>query len=208
MTTVIDAGSGAARLQQCGHWLRVRSRSWARIGIRVLLAAIFAGPVSGLSQTAAELRDHDRQRARERAAAPELVRAFAEVIGCNVGFDPANVMRWHGNPEVRYIALVTLDAGCSGGSRSWRPVFVALRAGAHGKLYVNPAYSAPEFTSPAFPQVVDSIFSVGTAIHFAARSAMPGDPDSHPSQRWTGTVMLTASGWSFHRDAPGMPPAG
>lgn len=59
-------------------------------------------------------------------------------MGCNVVFDHANVVHWHGNPEIRHVALVTLDVDCSGGSRNWRPLLIALRAGAHGKLYVNP----------------------------------------------------------------------
>lgn len=164
--------------------------------------------VHGTSQTAAELRDHDRLAARERAA-PERVQAFAQTMGCNVVFDHANVVvRWHGNPEIRHVALVTLDAGCSGGSRSWRPLLIALRAGTHGNLYVNPEYSAPGFTSAAFPQAMDSISSVGGTVRFFGRRAMPGDPDSHPSRQVTGTVFLTASGWTPHRDSSGIPPAG
>lgn len=197
-----------ARTQPLVSIAQGRSRPWIRVGNHVLLAAIFAWPVHGLSQTAAELRDHDRLAAWERAAAPERVGAFAQAMGCNVLFDHANVVRWHGNPEIRHVALVTLDAGCSGGSRSWRPLLIALRAGTRGKLCVNPEYSAPGFTSPAFPQAMDSISSVGGTVRFSGRRAMPGDPDSHPSREVTGSLFLTASGWAPHRGSSGIPPAG
>ena len=158
---------------------------------------ILSHPICGWSQTADEIKDWDQRVAMERAALPKLVKTFSDAIGCNVTFDPRNVVRWHGDPQVSYVALVALDEGCSGGSRSWRSVFVAIRTGAYGKLYINLKYSSPEFTSFRFPQTIDSISSLDDKVTFLGRRVKPGDPDSSPSERVSGVIFWSGTNWSF-----------
>jgi hypothetical protein len=61
---------------------------------------------------------------------------------------------------------------------------------------------------PCEPHVLLGESFSGGRVPFSGRRAMPGDPDSHPSRQVTGTVFLTASGWTPHRDSSGIPPAG
>ena len=127
-----------------------------------------------------------------------MVRSYANAIGCEVRFDPRNVVRWEGAPGVRYVALVTLDEGCSGGSRSWRTVLVGVREGAAGRLFVHAGASLPERTSAQFPQWIDSIRNTADGVRFVGHVAQGDEPDNRPSKRVSGTVVWSGQEWAVH----------
>jgi hypothetical protein len=163
----------------------------------VAMLTVLLGCVSmpAWAQTAEDIRVWDEARARELKRLPKVVRSYAESIGCRVAIEPTNVLRWDGPPEVKYIALISIDAGCAGGSRSSRSIFVAVREGAGGKLYVHGTYSLPELTSMRFPRWMDSISSTKHGIRFAGRVMRADDPDNKPSRRVSGTVGWSGQGW-------------
>ena len=146
-------------------------------------------------QTADDIRAWDEMRANELRRLPERVRSYAESIGCNVEFEPRNIVRWEGTPGIRYVALITLDDGCAGGTRNWRSAFVAVREGAHGKLYVHSEYSSPEVTSMQFPQLIDVLYNTAHGVRFVGRVTQDNDPANRPSKRVVGTVAWSDRGW-------------
>ncbi len=162
-----------------------------------VLALLFLGtPLTGWAQTAEELRAWDETRAAELKRLPRVVRSYANSIGCAVWFDPKNVVRWEGTPGVEYVALISLDEGCAGGSRSWRSVLVAVHEGAWGKLFVHAKYSLPELTSMQFPQMIDSLYNTKDGVRFVGRIPQGNDPDNVPTKRVSGTVAWSGQEWT------------
>lgn len=162
-----------------------------------VVAFLFLGiPLPGWSQTAEEIRVWDETRARELARLPVVVRSYAHSIGCHVWFKPENVVRWEGIPEIKYVALISLDDGCAGGSGTWKSVLVAVREGASGKLYVHPAYSLAELTSMQLPQMIDAIYNTEHGVRFVGRIPQGDDPNNNPSKRVSGTVVWSGKEWT------------
>ena len=154
-------------------------------------------PLPAWPQTADEIRAWEAMRARELERLPVAVRSYANSIGCAVTFRPKDVVRWEGAPmEVKYVALISLDEGCAGGSGTWRSTFVAVREGAYGKLFVHARYSAPELTSMQFPQLIDAIYTTRKGVRFVGRIPQAGEPDSGPSKRVGGTVAWSGQEWA------------
>lgn len=155
-------------------------------------------PLSGLAQTAKDIEDWEQKKRQELTTLPKVVRAYANSIGCSVNFEPENVVRWQGNPrDVSYLALIAIDVGCAGGSASWRSLFLAIRRGAYGKLYVYPEYSLPDLTSSKFPQAIDSIVSTKEGIRFSGRFVQGNDLGNNPSRQVTGMVVWSGTKWAF-----------
>lgn len=155
-------------------------------------------PLSSLAQTAKDIEDWEQKKREELAILPKTVQSYASSIGCNVTFDPKNVVRWQGNPTgVSFLALIAIDVGCAGGSASWRSFFVAIRRGAYGELYVYPEYSLQDLTSSRFPQTIDSIVSSEEGVRFSGRVVQGNDPGNNPSQQVTGVVVWSGAEWTF-----------
>lgn len=162
----------------------------------IVLMALLCSPLSGWSQTAHELREWEVIKVRGVERLPDAVRAYANSIGCNVSFNPNNIARWKGDPGVRYIALVTIDEGCSGGSGSWRSIILGVRQGANATLFIHPDYSLPKLTSEAFPQMIDSISATEHGVRFAGRVAQAHDNQNNPSKPVTGTIVWAGKEWA------------
>lgn len=167
-----------------------------RKDVAVLALLLLSVSSPGRAQTGEDLRAWDQMRARELERLPGVVRAYANSIGCEVAFTPKNVVRWEGAPGVQYVALVALDVGCSGGSRSRRSVLMGVREGAWGKLFVDATYSLPELTSMQFPQLIDSLYNTKDGVRFVGRIPQGDDPDNRPSRRVSGTVVWSGREWT------------
>lgn len=160
------------------------------------LLMLACSPLPCSAQSAGDIKQWEQKRREELAALPRTVRAYADSIGCAVAFEPKNVVRWGGQPEgIHYLALVTIDSGCAGGSRSWRSIFIAIHEGAYGKLYVHPAYSHSGVTSGRFPQAIDSIASSNGEVRFSGRLVQENDPGNRPSRQTGGTVIWSGVEW-------------
>jgi len=157
----------------------------------IVLMSPLCSPLLGWAQTAHELSEWEVIEARVVERLPDIVSSYASSIGCNVSFNPNNIARWKIDPEVRYIALVTLDEGCSGGSRSWRSIILAVRQGANATLFIHPDYSLPKLTSEAFPQMIDSISATEHGVRFAGRVPQAHDNQNNPSRPVAGTIVWT-----------------
>lgn len=154
-------------------------------------------PLSGLAQTAKDIEDWEQKKQQELAMLPKVVQSYASSIGCNVTFDPKNAVHWQGNPkDVSYLALISIDVGCAGGSASWRSLFLAIRQGSYGKLYIYPEHSLPDLTSSKFPQTIDSIVSSEEGVHFSGRVVQGNDPGNNPSRHVTGMVVWSGVDWT------------
>lgn len=162
----------------------------------VTLIALLCCPLFGWAQTPDDLREWKALEAKAVAALPDVVRSYANSIGCNVSFESSNIARWTGNPAVHYIALVTLDEGCSGGTRSWRSIIVAVRRGANAALFINPDYSLPMLTSEEFPQMIDTLSATKDGVRFVGRSPQGQDSSNNPSRPITGKVVWTGEKWA------------
>ena len=124
-------------------------------------------PLSCFAQTAEDIEGWEQKKQKELSVLPEIVRSYANSIGCNVSFEPRNVVRWQGQPrDVSYLALIAIDVGCAGGSASWRSLLLAIREGEYGKLYVYPEYSLPDLSASKFPQFIDSIVNSEEGVRF------------------------------------------
>lgn len=153
-------------------------------------------PSSGWAQTAGDIRAWDEMRARELERLPKTVRSYANSIGCSVTFRPGDVVHWEGVPsEIKYLALISLDEGCAGGSATWRSTLLAVREGEYGKLFVHARYSLPELTSMNFPQLIDSIYNTASGVRFVGRIPQADDPANRPSKRVSGTVIWSGKEW-------------
>lgn len=159
--------------------------------------ALFCCPLLGSAQTPHERREWQAMEARGIEGLPDVVRSYANSIGCNVSFDSSNVARWKGNPGVHYIALVTLDEGCSGGTRSWRSIILAVRRGANASLFIHPDYSLSKLTSEAFPQMIDSISATKDGVRFTGRIPRARDDHNNPSRHVTGKIVWTGKEWAM-----------
>ncbi|MCD9088385.1 hypothetical protein [Stenotrophomonas sp. SY1] len=152
-------------------------------------------PAVCVAQATKEIEAWDQTGRSELATLPTVVRAYANSIGCNVWFDPKNVVRWQGEPGgIRYLALISMDVGCAGGSRSWRSAFIALREGASRKLYVDPEFSGE--TPAEFPQTMDSLVNTNEGVRFIGRVWRPGDTDNRASLVVRGKVAWSGSDWT------------
>lgn len=165
--------------------------------ICLVLMMMLGTPLSAGSQTAHDIKAWEERKAEALKQMPEVVESYANSIGCNVSFKPRNFVRWQGDPGVRYIALVSLDESCAGGSASWRSIVIALREGAHAKLLVHPGYSLPELTSPRFPQLIDSISTTPHGVRFAGRVPDADDPQNMPSEAVSGIIVWSGTEWTF-----------
>lgn len=161
------------------------------------LLMLACAPLSCPAQSVEDIEQWEQKRQGELAALPRTVRAYADSIGCAVAFEPRNVVRWRGQPEgVHYLALIAIDSGCAGGSRSWGSIFIAIHEGAYGKLYVLPAYSHSGVISGRFPQAIDSIISNNGEVRFSGRVAQGNDPGNRPSRQTGGTVIWSGIEWA------------
>lgn len=165
----------------------------------IAFMALLCSPLLAWAQTAHELREWEAIKARAFERLPGTVLSYASSIGCNVSFNPNNIVRWKEEPGVRYIALVTLDVGCSGGSRSWRSIVLGIRQGANAALLIHPDYSLPALTSNAFPQMIDSISATSHGVRFAGRVPQRNDSANSPSRRVEGTIGWNGKGWDVRR---------
>jgi hypothetical protein len=128
-------------------------------------------------------------------AISKLVVSYGKTLGCEVHIDKRNIVAYTlGNEEV-FVALYSLDLGCSGGTAMSRPAFAAVGRGAYGTLHVRPEYSSPRQTSDDFPQVTYQLFSKRGQLRYRANSLDAKDALCCPSIPVEGTVIFRDGFW-------------
>lgn len=98
---------------------------------------------------------------------PKLVEQYATSIGCGFGMNPENVVKFTLNDS--FVVLFSLDVGCSGGNKMYRPVFAVVQHGAYFTTFINSDYSNPNQTSQKFPQQTFSLYSQDGKIFYRAK---------------------------------------
>jgi hypothetical protein len=127
-----------------------------------------------------------------------VVTQYVKTLGCAVAIDKRNIVRFSIDGEPRFVALYSLDEGCSGGSAMSRPAFAVIEASPMGGFYIKPMYSAPEATSDAFPPIIDRLFVRGGQLRFEGRALGPNDALCCASMRVEGAVAFRAGHWIFN----------
>jgi hypothetical protein len=173
-----------------------RSSTWLFVWVGFLLIEGTCRADSDASIAEYERYVHS-QRAKAVVAIPRVVRKYGEVLGCAFTMNQSNVVPYALGDGREFVALFSIDEGCSGGSAMSRPVFVALRWGGIGMwdLFIDPNYSLP-MQSAAFPQTVTRIYTAGDELRFEALELQASDPLCCPSKRVSGRVVWTSNGWA------------
>jgi hypothetical protein len=138
----------------------------------------------------------DRIKAAE-ANIPAVIEQYATSIGCAFHMEQRNIVPYmlKGNPV--FVAVISLDNLCTGGSAMSRPVFVIVEHGGPAdSIVVNAEYSAPHQTSEDFPQTVTDLFlKDGELWYKALEHDFTKDALCCPSVPVTGRVVCKNGAW-------------
>lgn len=100
-----------------------------------MLLGMLAFPALGLAESEEafqkHLGEHDAIRQEAVRHIPRLIETYASTVGCAFSWNPANVVPYQLDGKDVFVALYSLDVGCSGGSRRTRHAapLAARRAG-------------------------------------------------------------------------------
>jgi hypothetical protein len=128
-------------------------------------------------------------------AIAKLVVSYGKTLGCEVHLDKNNIVPYSLDNEELFVALYSLDLGCSGGTAMSRPAFTVVGRGAYGTLHVRPEYSSPKQTSNEFPQVTYQLFSKGGQLRYRAKALDAKDALCCPSIPVEGEVIFRRGVW-------------
>jgi len=125
-----------------------------------------------------------------------VVEQYATSLGCIFHINPNNIVSYKLNRDIVFVALYSLDLGCSGGSNMSRPAFVVIRAGAYNTYLVDPRYSSPLQTSSNLPQHLNEIFIKNDEIWYKAlKHDFSKDPICCPSIQIEGRIKYKNGLW-------------
>jgi len=128
-----------------------------------------ATPIIAADSTDKEFQELKLQGNEAVKNIPNLIEQYANTLGCEFNMNPQNVVEYTIDSKKRFVALFSLDVGCSGGSSMSRPVFVALTSElSYPKIFIDAKYSAPNQTSDDFPQTITSIFLKDNKLWYSA----------------------------------------
>jgi len=102
---------------------------------------------------------------------PNIVERYALSFGCEFNMQKRSVVELTHWKEISYLAVYSLDLGCSGGSAMSRPYFVVLSNHDRTRprnIFVNPKYSLPAQTSEGFPQTITGLYIKNEKIYYSA----------------------------------------
>jgi len=135
------------------------------------------------------------RKAEERI--PAVIEQYATSIGCAFYMEKNNVVPYVIDRRQSFVAVFSLDDGCTGGSAMSRPVFVVVRhGGPTTSIVVNAEYSAPHQTSSDFPQVITDLFlKDGELWYKALEFDFKKDANCCPSVPVTGRVVYKNGKW-------------
>jgi hypothetical protein len=117
---------------------------------------------------------YEKQRASDKRIAlkniPKIIEQYASTLGCNVYFEPKNVVEYQIENKTVYVGLLGIDTGCSGGSAMGRPFIVTLTWGLsyNYSLYVDSKYSLPHQTDE-LPQNMSRIYVHNNKLWYEAK---------------------------------------
>jgi hypothetical protein len=161
-------------------------------------AALFLSSIC-LAESEAELNAHIRQHDAEMKAGlrriPEVVARYGNALGCQFTMNPANVAPYTLGTRNGYVALFSLDEGCSMGSAMSRPVIVFLEQSQNATPYVKASYSAPGQTSPQLPVNMQRLYLRGTELWYSGLASKPEDPLCCPSGKVEGRLEFKQGQW-------------
>lgn len=110
----------------------------------------------------------DAQMRKAESLIPALIKQYGTSLGCAFNMNPKNIVPFEFKGEKSFIALFSLDVGCSGGSAMSRPVFAVVQLGAFYSFKINADYSNPKQTSDNFPQIVTDLFLDNGELRYKA----------------------------------------
>jgi len=130
--------------------------------IQLILLVVFLLPQIILAETDADFEKYmEYQNAEFKKAEreiPKIIEKYATAIGCEFLMDPNNVVPFRIGKNDGYLAIYSLDLGCSGGSNMSMTYFAFLQKGYPFHILINPAYSNPSQSPDQFPRHEAKIF--------------------------------------------------
>lgn len=145
----------------------------------------------------ADLEKYLAQLPKPEHIIPPVVESYGRAIGCDFYFDPENIVEKEIDQKRSFIALFTVDIGCSGGNNNYRPVFVVLQYGAYDKIFISLKYSLPSQTSDEFPKDTQNIYIRDGKIRFNAKKFDPKkDALCCASIPFSGEVIFSDGKWN------------
>jgi hypothetical protein len=113
---------------------------------------------SGTSQLTHELSKEEKTKILT------LVKKYGESIGCGFVMSADNIQPYVSHNKNQYIALFSLDVGCSGGTGMSQTVIAVIDSGANAALTINLDYSLPQYVSSTVPPRLNKIVWDGEKV--------------------------------------------
>ena len=157
-------------------------------------ASCFANPEEEEEKFAVEVLV---QKKDAIASIPKVVEQYATTFGCAFNMDEKNILKLNNESIESYLALFSLDLGCSGGSAMSRPYFVVLSFGGSypKRMFINLEYSSPLQTMNDFPQHIINIFYKSNQLFYSALEYEPKDALCCPSRKVINKLIFENGKW-------------
>jgi hypothetical protein len=125
-----------------------------------------------------------------------VVENYANTMGCQFSMNDKNIVKYQHEEESFYVALYSLDLGCSGGTAMSRPAFAALTQNGERKIFILPKYSSPTSISSTLPSFIEKIYIENGKLRYLAKSFdFSKDALCCPSVSVEGTIEFKDGAW-------------
>jgi hypothetical protein len=132
-----------------------------------------------------------------------VVKTYANTVGCFIHMEQNNIVEHKINGRRVYVALYSIDDGCTTGNNMFRPAFAALQGDGHGGVLVIPEYSIPSATSEKFSQHINKIFIRNNELWYSGmdynwghtKPGEEGDALCCPSMPVEGKILFQNGTW-------------
>lgn len=172
-------------------------KNWSD-GVLALLMLMLSWPCwAGPSQR--ELEDIQAWEAAHLAAEqtiPALLERYGNAIGCAFAFNPGNVVKYRIQKQPVFVAVISLDVGCSGGTSMSRNLLVTMKYGDYHRISVDPERSRPSLTPTDFPKRLERLYVENGEILFSDfKPDWTKDALCCATQPVKGKVSFSDGGW-------------
>ncbi|ADE10620.1 hypothetical protein [Sideroxydans lithotrophicus] len=135
---------------------------------------------------------------------------YANKVGCFIYMDEENIVRYEIQGSPYFIAMYSIDTGCTTGNNMHRPAFAALSTDKRGKVFVVEKYSTPKQTPDNFPQNIVRIYIKDNKLWYTAKDynwGVENDPKKTdgiccPSLSFDAEFYFDKGGWVDTRSEP------
>lgn len=127
------------------------------------------------------LAENNRINSKEKAFSS--IKKYAELIGCNVQINPNHFLNYPNGIGERYVALVLMDIGCSGGSQSSENILLLTQSTLGDDFYININSSKLSNKLKRLPSVINKFSLEGDLIKFEGLDYMSNDALCCPSKK-------------------------